>query len=96
MLLECLDAQGTFLQQSTFYSIGFPYEVNRERGVGGGYGGKNGEDVRKYRSGETLFKLLLQEWNIYFAFFLFINFCFTASIANTFFLIPMFFLSNYL
>lgn len=38
MLLECLDDQGTFLQQSTFDGIGFPYEADgegeRERGRG--------------------------------------------------------------
>lgn len=34
----------------------------------GRYGGKNREDVRKYRSGEILFTLLLQECNIYFSF----------------------------
>lgn len=30
-LLECLGAQGTFLQQSAFCSIGFPYEVKKEK-----------------------------------------------------------------
>lgn len=46
MLLECLDAQGTFLQQSTFYSIGFPYGADEERGrerKRGRYGGTERE-----------------------------------------------------
>lgn len=66
MLLEGLDAQGTFFKQSKFYSIGFPYEADEERGEkekGKGMGHR--EDERKYRSGETLLNVLLQEWNLH-------------------------------
>lgn len=89
MLLECLDAQGTFLQQSTFYSIEFPYEANGERGEGVG-AQREREDVRKYRSGETLLNSLLQEWNLHFALFIHLFSCFCCMIFH----FSMQFLSN--
>lgn len=64
MLLECLDDQGTFLQQSTFDGIGFPYEADGE-----------GERERMYKNtGETLLNFLLQEWNLCFALFIPLSF----------------------
>lgn len=60
MLLEYLDAQGIFLQQSTFDGIGFPYEADEE-----------GEREKMYKNTrETLLNFLLQEWNLYFALFI--------------------------
>lgn len=60
MLLEYLDAQGTFLQQSTFDGIGFSYEADKE-----------GDRERMYKNtGETLLNFVLQEWNLYFALFI--------------------------
>lgn len=44
MLLECLDAQGTFLQQFTFDSIGFPSEADGERDRGGKRGTYGGTE----------------------------------------------------
>lgn len=73
MQLECLDAQGTFLQHFTFDSIGFLYEANieRERGRKGEGMGANTHSVRQYRSGETLLNSLLQEWNLNLTLFVF-------------------------
>lgn len=76
MLLECLDAQGTFLQQSTFYSIGLPYEADEERGIeserGEGMGAERERGCKKIQVSYNLlffsfsFKLLtMQTSNVY-------------------------------
>lgn len=48
------------------------------------WGHRKRVDVRKYRSGETLLNLLLQEWNPYFYLF-FLSICFPASVEHIIF-----------
>lgn len=80
MLLECLDAQGTFLQRSAFYSIGFPYEADRarEREVKVWGHTERERGCKKIQVWRNIVKLTqMHKWNLYFAPFL--SICFLAS-----------------
>lgn len=71
MLLESLDALGTFLKQPTLYGIEFPYQVKGKRGVKQDQRNQEGGARRKNKSGQTLLKSFMQQWNLflYFSFF---------------------------
>lgn len=72
-----------------------PTEKETEEGRGERMGAqRERENVRKYRSGETLLNSLLQEWNIFSFFFSSIRS--PVSVADIIFDFSMrFFLSNY-
>ena len=61
MLLECLDAQGTFFTTVHILQYRVTFGRKRERGEE-----REREDVRKYRSGETLLNSLRHKWNLCF------------------------------
>lgn len=85
MLLECLDAQGTFLQQSTFYSIGLPYEADEERGIeserGEGMGAERERGCKKIQVWRNIVKLTPGQMESLFMFSTFIRlfFCFCSE-----------------
>lgn len=98
MLLECLDAQGTFLQQFTFDSMGFPSEADGERDRGGKrgtYGGTERErKCKKIQVWRNIVKL--PPARMEHLFFLFSSIRSPVSVADIIFDFSMrFFLSNY-
>lgn len=71
MLLESLDALGTFLKQPTLNRIEFPYQVKGKRGARRDGRNQGRGARRKNKSGQTLLKSFMQQWNLFLYFSLF-------------------------